>query len=260
MPLFIYSWNFGSEGADLLKQAMKIKKIKHEKSLFKGDPRKTVLNWGSSDLPREVLKSRVINPADRVTVTSNKLSFFRHITDTNRDLLPPWTTDQDTAIKWVTEGHTVCARTVLNGHSANGLVLMHRDKPETLVRAPLYTRYIKKDEEYRVHIVEGTVIDTQRKVLKKDFATKAEEEGRAINWKIRNLDNGFIYQRNDINPDPSVHRVALEAIRISGLNFGAVDVIFSKAARRSYVLEINSAPGITGTTVENYARAFERYR
>lgn len=260
MSLFIYAWNAGSEGATLLKDEMKIRKIKHERSKFVGSPRHTVINWGSSQLPTEVLKARVINSPDRVQTTSNKLNFFRYISNTNQDLLPPWTTNQAVAIDWTAKGDIVCARTVLNGHSAQGLILMDRNKPDTLVRAPLYTKYIKKDEEYRVHIVEGEIISVQRKVLKRDFADQAEENRTTINWKIRNLANGFIYQRNDINPDPSVTQVALEALRIAGLNFGAVDVIFNRHQRRSYVLEINSAPGITGTTVTEYAQAFRRYQ
>jgi glutathione synthase/RimK-type ligase-like ATP-grasp enzyme len=132
---------------------------------------------------------------------------------------------------------------------------MERDNPRSFVRAPLYTKYIKKDEEYRVHVIGGEIVAIQRKVLKKEKA----DSGEPINWKIRNLDNGFIYQREGINPPDGVRTVALDATRLSGLVFGAVDVIFNTRQQRAYVLEINSAPGITGTTVQNYADAFRAY-
>ena len=40
-----------------------------------------------------------------------------------------------------------------------------------------------------------------------------------------------------------------------GLDFGAVDVIYNGHSNRAYVLEINTAPGLTGTTLDNYAAA-----
>ena len=51
---------------------------------------------------------------------------------------------------------------------------------------------------------------------------------------------------------------ALAAMVASGLDFGAVDVIWNSRRLEAYVLEINSAPGLQGQTVENYAAAFRR--
>ena len=256
MSLYIYSYNPGSEGAKLLKEALQISKIKNEKSKFIGNPKKTVINWGSTELPLEVRKCRVINQPSIVQLASNKLSFFRHVGRVNNNIIPPWTIDPKQAIEWVTAGYEVCARTVLNGHSAKGLVVMEKNNPKSFGTAPLYTQYIPKKEEYRVHIVRGDVVDLQRKVLRKEKA----ESGEPINWKIRNLDNGFIYQKNDIHPSDSVFNVALEVMKILGLDFGAVDVVCHSKNQTAYVLEINTAPGITGTTVDNYANAFRRLK
>jgi hypothetical protein len=259
--MFIYSWNAHSEGATALKDAIPaLKKIKHENSRFRGSPKKVVINWGSSTLPEEVLKSKVLNHPSLVVLCSNKLNFFRKVTENNPELLPPWTEDFNEAISWVRDGNLVCARTILNGHSANGLVIMKPDDPTTFVRAPLYTQYIKKNEEYRVHIVKGEVIDIQRKVLSRAKAEAHAETGEEINWQVRNHDNGFIYQRDNIDPNPDVERAAIEAMSIIGLDFGAVDVIYNRHHNRAYVLEINTAPGLTGTTVINYAEALKDIR
>lgn len=252
MPTWIYSWNFHSEGANFLKDAMGIRKIKHERSNFRGGPHKRVINWGASALPEEVMRCRVVNAPDRVRVASNKLTFFQNVP---ADILPPWTTDFNQAVRWCAEGEVVCARTILNGHSAAGLVLMERDNPDGFVRAPLYTKYVKKEEEYRLHVVNGNVIDTQRKTLRRERAEEAANGGAPVNWKIRNLDNGFIYQREGVRPADGVVRAAVAAMRASGLDFGAVDVIWNRREERAYVLEINTAPGITGTTVQSYAEA-----
>jgi D-alanine-D-alanine ligase-like ATP-grasp enzyme len=124
------------------------------------------------------------------------------------------------------------------------------------VEAPLYTVYVPKKMEFRVHVFKGNdasfIVDIQRKIKKPDAEVK--------DWKIRNLDNGFIYARNgveEIVPE-DVRVQARCAFDLSGLDFGAVDVIFNEGQGRAYVLEINTAPGISGTTVENYADAFRK--
>lgn len=260
MPLYIYSYNPGSEGAKQLKEALGIQRIKNENSRFIGSPAKTVINWGSTEVPIEVRKCRVLNPPNAIRIASNKLTFFQTVSRHNERLVPPWTADHKVAMDWIGNNHTICARTVLNGHSAAGLVVLDRNNPREFVRAPLYTRYVFKDEEYRVHIAMGEVIDIQRKVLRKEYADRHQRREIEINWKVRNLDNGFIYQKNNIHPAESVTQVALEAMRHTGLDFGAVDVIWSRKDGRSYVLEINTAPGLAGTTVDSYAEVFRRLK
>lgn len=252
MSTYIYSWNANSEGAAQLKDTMGIKKIKHTQSRFKGGPKKRVINWGSTRLPEEIMKCNVINHPDKIREVANKLDFFRKM-GVNNEVLVPWTEDFDTAVRWISEGHVVVARTILNGHSGAGIVLMDHDNPNSWPRAPLYTKYVKKTEEYRIHIAFGEIIDFQRKTLSKRKA----ESGEDINWKIRNLDNGFIYQRGGVDPHPSILDAAKGAMTTCELDFGGVDIVWNQRANRPYVLEINTAPGITGTTVENYARALK---
>ncbi len=248
MTTWIYSHNEHSEGANALKEALGIRKIRHENSRFRGGPNKRVINWGASNVSDEVSRCNIVNPPDRVRVASNKLNFFRAV---QPELLPPWTTSFDEAIRWVGEGHDVCARTILNGHSAAGLVLMKRDNPDTFTQAPLYTQYVKKTEEYRIHVAFGQVIDFQRKTLSKEKA----ESGDPINYQIRNLNNGFIYQRGGVNPNDAIRNMAIEAVGQCHLDFGAVDIIWNNQRQRPYVLEINTAPGLTGQTVQSYADA-----
>lgn len=248
--MYLYSYNKDSQGAKELSSALGIRRIKHENSKFKGSEKKKVINWGSTQVPEEVSKSSVFNHPDVVRTVSNKLHFFRAVGD--RIPVPEWTESHDTALQWIAEGHTVCARTVLNGHSANGLVLMSNSNPDDFVRAPLYTKYIPKTDEYRVHVVRDRVIDVQRKALRTGYAEENE-----VNWKVRNLANGFIYARNGVAPPQSVLDASVLTIREIGLDFGAVDVIFNEKRNQAYVLEVNSAPGLEGQTVINYAEALK---
>lgn len=248
MSTNIYLYKQGSESGKKLSEALGIKRLKHEGSKYRGGAHKTVINWGSSELPAEVRKSRVINSPDKVKNASNKLNFFKMMPE---DIVVPWTTDFNKAVEWTREGD-VCARTILNGHSAAGLVMMKQGQPDTFVKAPLFTKYVKKSDEFRVHVLNGKVIDVQRKALNRELLGEREAD-----WQIRNLANGFVYARNDIDVPAGVEAVAVKAVVACGLDFGAVDVIYSKRSEKALVLEVNTAPGLSGTTLEKYTEAFK---
>jgi glutathione synthase/RimK-type ligase-like ATP-grasp enzyme len=115
----------------------------------------------------------------------------------------------------------------------------------------LYVEYIKKKEEYRVHVAFGHIIDVQRKGRNRDVP---DED---VNWQVRNHGNGFIYMRGGVDIPDCCRSLALAAVESLGLDFGAVDVIWNEHEDRWYVLEVNTAPGLSGTTLEKYADAFD---
>lgn len=59
MKAYIYTYNKGSEGAKALSQALKVKRIKHEGSKFRGGVGKTVINWGASKISDQATQERV---------------------------------------------------------------------------------------------------------------------------------------------------------------------------------------------------------
>lgn len=174
---------------------------------------------------------------------------------------PEFTTYKYVAMNWIQKGFTVVERHILNGNSGAGIRLVEPPKPgeevgehHQLQEAPLYVKYVPKKQEYRIHVCGGEAVDIQRKARRKDVADDA------INWKIRNHDNGFIFARNEdglIPPD--VIEQAVSAVNVLGLDFGAVDVIFNDKEQKAYVLEVNTAPGLVGETLEGYLRRFTGY-
>ena len=44
------------------------------------------------------------------------------------------------------------------------------------------------------------------------------------------------------------------AVKATGLDFGAVDIIWNNLQEKAYVLEINTAPGLEGQSVETYKK------
>ncbi|RUP39362.1 MAG: hypothetical protein EKK63_10210 [Acinetobacter sp.] len=249
--MYVYSHNQGSEGAKNLAEALKAVRIRHENSTFKGNASKTVINWGAHELPAEVAKCRILNKPEAVVIAANKLTFFNEMSrGDNCPRLVPFTTSVEQVNTWLRGGNTVVARTILNGSSGNGILFIEPNDM-TILTAPLYTMYVKKKHEYRIHFFNGELIDFQRKALRPEF-----KDGNEINWRVRNVENGFIYVRNDITIPTDVFNQAQLCARKSSLDFGAIDLIYNEQSKQGYVLEINTAPGLSGTTVTNYANAF----
>lgn len=252
----IYAYKAGSASAKALAQEMGVKRIAHRNSKYKGRKTKTVINWGSSTLPEEVNKSVVFNNPEFVAEASNKLKAFERMHEAGI-FIPEYTTDLEVAQQWMDGGKLVVARQKLTGHSGEGIVLCGgRAKYEEdeqvqneLVQAPLYVEYIPKQHEYRIHVVGGKVIDSQRKARK--------EEVENPNWKIRNHGNGFVFARNDGHVIPeAVFTQAEQAVESLGLDFGAVDIVYNRRRETAYVLEVNTACGLEGTTLTKYVEAF----
>lgn len=252
MVVHIYAHNQYSEGAAELAGALGVRRIKHDNSRYVPSANKTIINWGSSQLPQGYERSRIINQPIRVGATSNKKRFFELLEDTDARV-PDWTDERAEASRWLREGHKVIGRQTLTGHSGEGIVVFTPDNPENFLdydRMPLYTMYVPKRMEYRVHFAFGALIDVQRKVR--------DPNREPTDWHVRSHDNGFIFVRNgveDAMPQDVLQQAQIVAERC-GLDFGAIDIIFNESRNMAYVLEVNSAPGLVGQTIESYADAF----
>lgn len=157
---------------------------------------------------------------------------------------PPYTQDRAVAAQWIGEGHTIMCRTLLRASEGRGIVVAER--VDQLVPAALYTKYVPKKEEYRVHVLNGQVIDIQQKRKRKGF-----EDER--NTKIRNLTNGYVFCRDGIVEPSSIRDLAVQAVTSLGYHLGAVDIAYNVKNNLLVVLEVNANPGMQGTTLENYA-------
>ena len=245
--MYMYSYRQASKSSKDLANALGIRRIRHKNSTFRGNEKKIVINWGSSNLPDEVNKCRVLNKPESVELCSNKLKFFHCIKQAR---IPEWTQSIEDAKKWVEGGKVVFARTKLTGNSGEGIVEV--EDVEGMVEAPLYTLYVPKRNEYRVHIFQGEVMSVQRKALRGDV------DKEKVNWRIRNMNGGFIFARNE---DKEIPEDVIEQAKIAfgevGLDFGSVDVIYNEGKKQAFVLEINTASGLAGTTLQEYVDKFK---
>lgn len=246
--IYVYS-NRASDGARELSELGSFRRIKRRNSKFRPGPGKTVINWGCTR-PEINLGNDVLNKPDVVHRVCNKLNFFSDMHGGPR--VVPWTDVREIAKDWLEDGNTVVCRTMLTGHSGYGILLVSPDQDlDDLPEAPLYTKYIKKDSEYRLHYINGDLIDIQKKIR--------DPDKEPTNWQVRSHQNGFMFIRENFEIPPEVVIESKKAFEKSSLDFGAVDVIYNRRRNEAYVLEINSAPGMTGKTLENYANGFKKH-
>jgi hypothetical protein len=105
-----------------------------------------------------------------------------------------------------------------------------------------YTQLIPKEREFRIWSFRRKVIGCYEKVL--TYPNKLGRRGRSR--EVWNYKNGYSFQfRHPDNTPSEVKQLANQAVEAVGLDFGAVDIC-SNNQGRSFVLEINSAPGVEG--------------
>ena len=217
-----------------------------------------IINWGMGSIPQwyskftalgMVVSKSFLNHPDKTKIASNKLSAFTRMKDKGVSV-PEFTTDRKVAEDWVKK-HTVVARKLLSGHSGAGIEII--EPKSEVVDAPLYVIYVKKKAEYRIHVFKGDVIDIQHK--RKKLGLEKED----IDTRVRNHDNGWVFCKEGVNPPKCVLEESIKAMEALQLDFGAVDVIYNGLERKAYVLEINCAPGLEGSTVTSYKDAIIKW-
>jgi len=204
-----------------------------------------VINWGRGE---RRFNSEYINNPEQVVLASNKLRTAETLGNYGVSQ-PDFTTQKEVAAAWLAEGSTVMCRTLLRAFGGRGIVLVCPGEP--LIAAPMYTKYIKKTDEYRVHVLGDKVIDVQQKRKRQEIPNEE------VNYQIRNHRNGWVFCRGGVNPPDCVHTAAVRAVSALGLDFGAVDVGFNARRDKARVYEVNTAPGLEGSTLDKYFEAFK---
>lgn len=207
-------------------------------------PSRIVINWGSSMVYDS--RATVINNSVCVGVAANKLSTLNSFAFRNIPH-PDYATDKQQAIDWLTQGHKVVCRQLLTAHSGQGIVVAKQQ--EDIVDAPLYTKYIIKKKEFRVHVFRSKIIDIQEK--------RRSSTASSHHPYIRNHANGYVFCRGDIDEPIDLRPTAVSAVQALGLDFGAVDIVWNEAQNKCYALEVNTACGLEGSTVHKYVQAIK---
>lgn len=230
----------GSKSAKLLKEGLIVEGIKcfRKRVTDVFIPRKDDLIIYYGGIDRLYHQEHLTINANR-ELAQNKLRAFEAFKADNLSTVE-WTTSKEMAATWP----LAIARATLTGHSGKGITI--HEQGQDLPDVRLYTKYMKKTYECRVHVFNGKVIDAQ---IKRKRTTDEPEE---TNTYIRNIHTGWVYCRKDFTLPEAAVELSLAAINAVGLDFGAVDLIYNQHYNKFYILEVNTAPGLEGTTLTNY--------
>lgn len=218
-----------------------------------------VLNWGQPACDFRASGAVVPNAQSDIAVAVNKSTALATMSMCGVRV-PDSTPSQDVAARWLQDGSTVVARHVLSSHSGKGIQIVNasgnvyrcstlpEDRPWYAAR--LFTKYIKKAQEYRVFVVGQSCIFAYRKGL----STAVDENSRQ--FMVRTHATGWNFCDVALSDVPGdVQLQAVLAMRAIGLQYGAVDVGWNEHQQAAYVFEVNTAPGLQGTSIEKFCSA-----
>lgn len=247
IPIF-FPHNMGSAGSRHLARRMGNTRRVYPDRNYRHRRNHVVINWGNSTLPRWYVPHRKwFNHPEFVSRAVNKITAFQRF-DACGVPAPFWTKDANVLTQIWNENPDAIflARSSVTGHGGRGISVL--EKGDEITPAPLYTRHLRHKDEYRVHVAFGKVIDFQKKKKRRETE---------VDYLIRSWANGWVFCREGVTLPDEVAEIAVRAVRCLGLDFGGVDVAHRVKENRAYVLEINTAPGIEGTTLLSYQWAFE---
>lgn len=244
----LFPYKMGSTSARLLAHELGALRVFPDRN-YRPRSNHVVINWGNSTLPswwgRAHLAADFINIPQSVELATNKIKAFDAMLLEGVNI-PEYTTDKQIAKSW--DGIVVCRKTV-TGHEGRGIVIANT--PSEIVDAPLYTKHLRHKHEYRVHVFKGSVID---------FTQKKKRAGsETTSSLVRNSANNWVFCREGVTLPDDAKEQAIKAVDALFLDFGAVDIAYRERDNKAYVLEVNTAPGIEGTTLNSYSAAIKEY-
>ncbi len=247
MSLKIFPYKAGSISAKRLAKSLGVLRVRPTYNARRKD---VIINWGNSHPPNFRWMEQDLNKPHAIVKACDKLETFRILQEDNDfKHCPKWTYDKNKAANWINEGEIIYCRSTTTGHSGRGIVIA--SSIDELIDAPLYTVKTKHRDEYRVHIFKGEVLDVQKK--KKRLGFNGTSSG------IRNHSSGWVYARSDVAIPDMLCTIAMEAVLLLGLDFGAVDIGHKVNENKFFVFEVNTAPGLEGSTLDKYSKAIYNY-
>lgn len=253
MKYFVLPYKRGSHAARVISRGIGAKQVRLVRSRWRPKLTRLLINWGHTNPPIDV-GNQVLNKPEATALAVNKLAALRRMQEAGVRV-PRFTDSKAEAAQWLAEkpDTVIFCRTMLRASGGRGIVIAKNNLD--LVQAPLYTKRVKKQEEYRVHIFRGGVIDVAQKRLRRGFAGHADR-----NAYVRNFHNGWIHAHDNVVCPDSVKEISIQATQALGLDFGAVDVGLT-AKGLPFVFEVNTAPGLENQqTINAYINAFNNYK
>jgi glutathione synthase/RimK-type ligase-like ATP-grasp enzyme len=239
-----------SNSCRTMAEALGVKRVSLDR--FHRLPNLLCINWGFLNLAPST--NRVLN---RDVSVSDKLTAFALLKKAGLSAnVPDYTQDKAVANKWLAKDK-VLARSTSTGSGGAGITVVR--KGGTMPDAKFYVKYIRKQYEYRMHVVNGKVIFTQQKRRKSDVEQTGDQA------LIRNHANGWVFAENKVEfasnkVKESAEDLAIKSVAALGLDFAAIDLIVEDGTNNVFFLEANTRPGLESSRlIEEYTKAFRGY-
>lgn len=201
----------------------------------------------SQKLGYKVLRTRKVNfrrQQFKYGHSINKLAQYEWFKQQGLSALE-FTANIEQAKDWCADGKVVFGRRYLNSSCGKGILIF--EGFESVVPCPVYTVYKKKKREFRVHVFKDTIVSVVEKRKKTGWTDQRET-------KVRNLANGYIFCQQVENEPAGLRELALKAAAVSPSDFRGVDIGYNEKNDDLFIIEVNSAPGITGSNINKYVQ------
>lgn len=254
-----------------------------------------VIGWGTkTKVNVDFGPAKVINHPNNIRINRNKFDSLKKMY-TNNALASSIAKfiKHDDALDAVNNGHInlpLIGRTNYHQGGKGFWLCLTKNHVSRAINEGAYyfQEFIDIKNEYRLHVAFGNVIHAVRKVENvsedswtnqrkekiNDYANKNNVDLNAdtldyilkILFKeavlpdriIRSNRKGWKFSSVNLNNVPAaLKNMAIKAVEVSGLDFGAVDCCISES-NDPFIIEINSGPGLQGTSLQKYIDAFSK--
>ncbi len=196
----------------------------------------TYIRWGCTSFQRlEKRNIPVINPHQTISIVNNKCNFRYNLQYKIPENIPPTIFyAEDFTSKDFNDNQIWLGRPSYHSQGKNCTIIKNMNDLDNDMTSTYWSKYIKKDKEYRVYMmfdyvaaIAEKVVDDRDAILWNKFQVNSTFENiRWNDWPINILDVAFITD-----------------ITLSGLHFSGIDIMVKDNI--PYVLEVNSAPTIS---------------
>lgn len=248
--VFMKGTRHPSSGRRDLARAMGIPQIRRTDSQYVPRPGDVLVNWGQTH-ERYTNDVTWINHPSAVQRATDKQATFYILEQAGVPTVPTMAS-RIHALDWLHTDGRVMHRSLNSASQGRGITIL-TTTDEVHSREGGYFCRIFGDEdnrEFRIHVVAGVIID---RAQKRKRSRRNGYEGR-IDRIIRSGNRGWVYCREGIESPQSLDAAAINAVSALDLDFGAVDCAVTETGSVC-VYEVNTAPGIEGTTLSNYSAA-----
>lgn len=236
MDIFLIYNKEGERGAGERTGAL----LADEMRVYHGDkleaPFDVLIRWGVSRKVRFKPKSGVLNSRRALRNNINKYRAFKMLADADLSL-PEFSKDSNTL------NYPMLGRGKIH-QEGNDIHLLLQPKDLDFINSCFYTEYIKKQKEFRVHIIGGKPVIISEKVFK-----GGPDDYNALCW---NREHKFKLRDRRVL-DIEVLGECVKAVNVLGLDFGAVDLLIGEDGNH-YILEVNSCPRLDKKHRKLYAK------